>query len=59
MNEHPIKGNGTKKLEINIGILNCWNEPYAIDVDGKKFILRFKQTAKDGDYGKLTLESAL
>lgn len=59
MNDYPIKGNGTKKLEINMGILNCIGEPYAIEVDGKKLILRFKQTGKDGDYGKISLESAL
>lgn len=59
MDEYPIKGNGTKKVEINMGILNCIGEPYSIEVDGKKFILRFKQSAKENDYGKLSLESAL
>ncbi len=59
MNEYPIKGNMTKKIEINMGILNCIGEPYSIEIDGKKFILRFKQSGRDDDYGKLYLESAL
>lgn len=59
MTEYPIKGNYTKKIEIDMGTVNCIGEPYAIDIDGKKLILRFKQTGKDGDYGKITLESAL
>ncbi len=57
MNENPIKGNGTKKIEIDMGKVNCINEPYVIDLSGKKFILRYKSSITEGDYGKITLEA--
>ncbi len=54
---NPIRGNGYNIVTIDMGILNCVNEPYLVDVGGKKFILRYKNSAREDDYGKLTLEA--
>ncbi len=55
--DHPIKDNGYKLVTISLATLNCFGEPYVIDVNGKKMILRFNKSARDDDYGKITLES--
>lgn len=52
---NPIMGNGTKKIEIDMGDLNCISEPYVIDLGGHKFILRYKLPGNG--YGKITLEA--
>ncbi len=57
MTDTPIKGNGTKKIEIDMGKVNCINEPYMIDLSGNKFILRYKSSITEGDYGRITLEA--
>lgn len=55
---NPISGDGYKVVKIDIGHLNNMNEPYVVKVgENAKFILRFKCTAKDDDYGTLTLEA--
>lgn len=57
MTKQPIVNNGFKLVTINLESLNCMREPYVLDVGGKKMILRFKCSARDDDYGVLTLES--
>jgi len=54
---NPIKGNETKKIEIDMGELNCIGEPYFINLSGSKFILRYKIHNESSDYGKLILEA--
>lgn len=52
-----ITGNGTNKIEIDMGELNCIGEPHVIDLGGHKFILRYKLPSGDNSYGKITLEA--
>lgn len=56
-NMNPIKGDGTKKIEIDMGELNCLGEPYVINLGKNKFILRYKLPSDDNAYGKITLEA--
>ncbi len=58
MKKHPISGNGYKKVKINLGTLNCFEEPYFLTVGKKKMILRFKWSARENDHGVITLEDA-
>lgn len=52
-----VRDNGYSKVTLDLGNLNCANEPIHISLgEGVEFILRFKQTAKDGDYGKIVME---
>ncbi len=52
-----VSGNGYHVVTLDLGHLNCANEPVHISLgEGIEFILRFKQTAKDGDYGKIVME---
>jgi len=54
---NPISGDGTRKIKIDIGTINCLNEPYAIDLNGTKIILRYKCSGDDHDFGEITLEA--
>lgn len=53
---NPITGNETKKIEIDMGELNCIGEPYFINLSGSKFILRYRNMKDDG-FGILILEA--
>jgi len=52
-----IKGNGYKKVEIDMGTVNCRDEPNVIDLNGHKFILRYKTGNTEHDFGRIILEA--
>ena len=54
---YPIRGNGFREIIIDVGHLNCMEEPYHINLgEGVEFILRFDCSARKGDFGKIKLE---
>lgn len=58
MTDCPIKGNQTRKIEIDMGSLNCVGEPYIICLGGHEFILRYSNRLVEGDsFGTLFLEA--
>lgn len=54
-----IECNGSTKVTLHIGALNCIGEPYVLDVGGCKMILRFHQSARKDDFGKMTFEKVI
>lgn len=52
-----IENNGCKIITIDMGNINCMNEPMIINLNGIDIIMRYKCSARDDDYGKLTLEA--
>lgn len=57
LTEHPIKGNGTREVKLDMGMLNCVGEPYVLDINGTKIILRYKSGNPETDFGTITLEA--
>jgi len=53
---NAIKCNGTKKITIDMGHLNCINEPNIINLDGCEFILRYNTRIDGNAYGVIVLE---
>lgn len=52
-----IKGNGYKKVEIDMGGINCADEPNIIDLNGHQFIIRYKAGDNVTTFGNITLEA--
>lgn len=48
---------GKNNVKIDLGKINCMGEPYVFHIGDQEIIMRYDKSAREEDYGKMTLEA--